>query len=106
MGYRVAKKTTKLTENKCLKCKHHKMINSQHNIIECIAPNRCITSTFNAKDFYCIEYESISEMDNYKKRKLKEKIQSDYSKKAYKEYCNKYYPKKMAQQMIKKKFGK
>lgn len=110
MAYRVAKKITKTTQYKCLKCKNCKQIDSSVSAygctVECNAPNKCITSHFNARDFYCVEFKSINEMDNYEQRKLQEKIQTDYSKKAYKEYCNKYYPKKMAQKMYKDKFGK
>lgn len=70
--YRVAKKTTKKTEFKCLKCPFCKVaenvdinsdaIKERGIFVECTAENKCMLMPFNAKYFYCVQYKSANEM--------------------------------------------
>ena len=101
--YRVAKKTTKRTQGHCLKCKHHKEIckvSGVGTLVECIAPNKCMMTSFNANDFYCVEYKGYNEMTQSEKDALAKKIWQEKSLKDYREYV-KSYPKKFRAQMIK-----
>lgn len=103
--YRVAKKTTKKTENYCLNCKYHDLKRELHDnlgmIIECNAPNACIKGEFNSKDFYCMEYRVLNEMNASEKENIRQEMMEDYMKKSFREYANKYYPKAKAKEMIK-----
>ena len=101
--YRVTKKTTKKTYQHCLKCKYSKELRQIAGggvIIECTAPNRCITTEFNANDFYCIEYKGVNDMSQSEKDAIVRRINNNYAKSAFREYANKYYSKKQAKEMI------
>lgn len=108
--YRVAKKTTKNTEFKCLECKHVKADSLKKEkwgcMVECNAPNRCLTSKFNAKDYYCVEYKGFKDMSESEKENLHNKIMKEYSDSKFKEYVKKYYPKEQAKKMIEQRKNK
>ncbi len=101
--YRVAKKTTQKTQDKCLKCKYSKELSKSAGggvIVECTAENRCILTPFNSRDFYCVEYKGANDMTESEKDAIRNAIQKEYSLKQFREYANKYYPRKQAVSMI------
>ncbi len=102
--YRVAKRTTKRTKYKCLECKHVKpdtyKVQKWGCMVECNAPNRCLTSRFNAKDFYCIEYKGFNDMTESDKENIRREVMNDWFDERFKEHAKKYYPKAQAKKMI------
>lgn len=102
--YRTPKKTTRRTEYKCLKCKHIKpdtyKIESWGCMVECLAPNRCFMSKFNAKDYFCVEHKSLNEMSKSEQDRYRDKVQKDYQKKEFKLWAYKYHPKKQAKKLV------
>lgn len=103
--YRVAKKTSLRTQGYCLDCKYHKILREYPDpcgtIIECTAPNRCITGEFNSNDFYCLEYKGLNDYTEVEKQEMANKVRKDYAKKEYREYARKYFSKEEAKKMIK-----
>lgn len=105
--YRVAKKTSLRTRGYCLDCKYHKILreypDSYGTIIECTAPNRCITGEFNSNDFYCLEYKGLNDCNEIEKQKIKNANRLDYAKKEFREYTKKYFTKEQAKNLRKEK---
>lgn len=94
--YRVVMKTTKATQDHCLKCKHCEIVQQIHGstYVKCNAENKVINTTFNARDYYCKEYKGFNELSEFEINKCREQIQKKYSDSAFREYANKYYQKK------------
>lgn len=98
MTYRVSKKTTKKTVNKCKECKF--VLDNGESLVECTAPNKCFMGKSDARYFYCLEYEGFNELSFSKIEKLKNKILDKQDEVNYKEYVRKYHPKKEAKRLI------
>ena len=71
--------------------------------VECTAPNRCITTTFNARDYYCKEYKGFNDMNDTELESVKKYYDTKREIQEYSAYSNKYYSKKKATQLIKNK---
>ena len=108
--YRTPVKTTKKTQYKCLKCQHIKPGNYKLSpygcYVECMAPNRCFASEFNARDYTCQQHRSFREMSKSEIESIVEKQEKAYADKVFKEYAKKFYQKKQAREMIKERMGK
>lgn len=102
-------KTTKATQDHCLKCKHCEVVSKiagGGTMCKCNAENKVIMNTFNSRDFYCKEYKGFNELSEFEINKYREQIQKKYSDSAFREYANKYFSKKQAREMIRKRKGK
>lgn len=97
--YRVTKKTTKRTQNKCLNCKYVNVL--AENLVECNAPNRCINTKFNPKYYYCIEYKGFSELNKIEVEDIRQLISKDMAKKELRQYVKTYFPKDEAKKILK-----
>lgn len=101
------KKTNKRTQLFCLKCKYvhtDKEPDKDNNCyVECTADNKVVFGRFNAKDFYCTEYKSISDLTEKEKVKLISRI--DYQKEIedFKRYAEIYICKDKRTNAIKEK---
>lgn len=100
MSYRVAKNTTKRTQNQCLKCPHCEIVRTfgavKNYIVKCLAPNKVISGEFNAFYLYCIEYKGINEMSDREIEKLIKTQQEKESFREYKKEVKKYFTKEEA----------
>ena len=105
--YRVAKKTTKKTQYKCLECPHIKPAIYKKEFwgcrVECNAPNKCLIAPFNAKDYYCVEVKSLNEMSKAEQEKFRDKVKQDYADKEYRKWAKKFHTPEEAKELIKKR---
>lgn len=108
--YRVAHKTTKKTELKCLKCQFCKIpenidvnsnaVKERGILVECMAENKCMLMPFNAKYYYCVEYKSANEMTQSEIDVIIQKNRIKHDIQQYRESL-KYLPAKQRNELVK-----